>query len=326
MKQRYYIGCDLGGTNIKAGVVDMQVERVLATESTPTLSHEGPEAVLKRISKISQSVVNKAGLNWAEIGGMGMSTPGRLDMEKGETLFLPNLISNWVHIPVTRILQEQMGKPVYLLNDARAITYGEWAYGAGKGADCMLCLAIGTGIGGGVVMNNRLVLTQGGSAGELGHMTIDVNGPLCGCGNYGCVESFASGPAIAAMGVKAVVQGQSTKIGELAGYDLNKITPFLIARAAESGDRVAKQIFETAGACIGVAVMNAALVVGPQRVVITGGVAAAGDLLLDPIRREVKSRMVVMDPKGIEILQGTLGDEAGIIGTAIWAAKRGGLD
>ncbi len=325
MAYQYYVGCDLGGTNIKAGLVDMQTGKVVATKGAKTRSYEGPEKVIKRIGKTIQQLVSENNYSWGTIGGVGVSAPGRLDIEKGETVFMTNLPTHWINIPLAAKLEAILNKPVYLLNDVRAITYGEWAFGAGRGVDCMLCFAIGTGIGGGVVINNQLVLNQGGSAGELGHIVIDVHGPPCGCGNHGCVESLASGPAIAALGLKRVVQGQATAIGEMAGYDLNKITPYLIAKAAEAGDPIALEIWETVGEYMGIAIQNAALVIGPRKVVVTGGVAAAGDLLLKPIRRTLKQRMTVMDADQIEVVRGDLGDEAGIIGMAVWAAKGGRL-
>ncbi|NLI44925.1 MAG: ROK family protein [Chloroflexi bacterium] len=325
MHTQYYVGCDLGGTNIKAGLVDLNTGKVIASKDTKTLSYLGHEAVISRIANLITDMVSEAGFEWSQIGGVGLSAPGRLDVEKGLTSFIPNFPGHWIDVPIKALLESHLKLPVYIMNDVRAITYGEWAFGAGKGVDCMLCFAIGTGIGGGVVINNQLVLNQGGTAGELGHITVDFNGPRCGCGNYGCVETFASGPAIAAMGLKAVVQGQATKIGELVNYDLNKITAHVIATAAEAGDEVALSIWNTAGAYIGVAIMNAALVVGPKRVVVTGGVAAAGELLLRPIREEVRRRMLIMPADQIEIVPGELGNDAGIIGLAVWAAHKGDL-
>jgi putative hydrolase of the HAD superfamily len=143
--------------------------------------------------------------------------------------------------------------PVRLLNDARAITLGEWKFGAGRGVDTLACFAIGTGIGSGLVINGTLHLGIGGTAGELGHQTIDFNGPLCGCGNHGCLEAYASGPAIAAMGIKAVIQGQTTTIGALVDHDLNRITSQVVSQAASQGDRVAIDIYAQAGEYIGIA-------------------------------------------------------------------------
>lgn len=186
----------------------------------------------------------------------------------------------------------------------------------------MACFAIGTGIGGGLVINNQLVLGIGDTAGELGHITVDDNGPLCGCGNHGCVEAYASGPAIAALGLKAVTQGLTTCIGEIAGYDLNKITPELIAQAAHEGDTLAQHIYQQAGHYLGVAVAKLLVSVGPRIVVIGGGVARAGDLLLDPIRQTVRERVKMMPVDQVQIVPASLGVNAGIIGSAVWASHR----
>lgn len=183
----------------------------------------------------------------------------------------------------------------------------------------MACFAIGTGIGGGLVIDGKLHLGIGGTGGELGHQSIDMNGPLCGCGSRGCLEVFASGPAIAAMGIKAVVQGLTTKIGELVDYDLNRITPKSIYKAAIQGDELAREIYEQAGFYIGVAVSNTLAAIGPRKVVIGGGVAQAGDLLLEPIRRTVKERVHIMPVDQVEIVPAQLGPNAGLIGAALWA-------
>ncbi len=184
----------------------------------------------------------------------------------------------------------------------------------------MAVFAIGTGIGGGLVLNGQLHLGIGGTGGELGHTTIDFNGPRCGCGNHGCLEAYASGPAIAAMGMKAVTQGLTTRIADLCENDLNRITPELIAKAAQQGDEIAKDIFERAGLYLGIAAANMCVAIGPRRIIIGGGVAQAGDLLLDPIRRTIKSRVTVMPVDQVEVVPSQLGNNAGVIGVACWAA------
>jgi glucokinase len=211
--------------------------------------------------------------------------------------------------------------PTALLNDVRSITNGEWRFGAGRGVDTVAVFAIGTGIGGGLVINGRLHLGIGGTGGELGHITIDFNGPRCGCGKYGCLEAFASGPAIAAMGLKAVVQGLTTRIADLCEYDLNRITPKLIAQAAEAGDEIALDIYEKAGFYLGVTAANVCVAVGPRRIIIAGGVSRAGDLLLNPMRRTLRERVSVMPIDQVEVVQSQLGDNAGVIGVADWAAN-----
>ena len=157
-------------------------------------------------------------------------------------------------------------------------------------------------------------------------MTIDFNGPRCGCGNYGCLEAYASGPAIAAMGMKAVAQGLTTNIGELCDYDLNRITPELIAQAAESGDEIANDIYDKAGFYLGIAAANICAAIGPRRIIMAGGVAQAGNLLLDPMERTMRERVQVMPVEKVEIVLAELGVNAGVIGAALWAAKGGRRD
>lgn len=316
-----YVGCDLGGTNLRAAIVDVESGNVLYSMSVPTLAREGHDAVMKRMADLFLQVIKSAGMQKTDIGGIGIGVPGVLDLEKGETLFLPNLAGTWPHVALKAVIEELTGLPTALLNDVRSITNGEWCFGAGRGVDTVAVFAIGTGIGGGLVLNGQLHLGIGGTGGELGHTTIDFNGPRCGCGNHGCLEAYASGPAIAAMGLKAVTQGLTTKIADLCRNDLNLITPKLIWQAALDGDEIARDIYERAGFYLGIAAANVCVAVGPRRIIIAGGVAQAGDLLLAPIRRTLREHVTVMPVDQVEVVQSQLGDNAGMIGVACWAAS-----
>ena len=316
-----YIGCDLGGTNLRAAIVDVEHGSVLHQMSIPTLAREGQEAVMASMADLCLQLIQSSGVTKEEIGGIGIGVPGVLDLEKGETLFLPNLPGTWPHVPLRDRITKLTGLPTALLNDVRAMTNGEWRFGAGRGVDTLAVFAIGTGIGGGLVINGQLYLGMGGTGGELGHITIDFNGPRCGCGNYGCLEAFASGPAIAAMGIRAVAQGMSTRIGDLCAYDLNCITPELIAQAARQDDEIALDIYERSGFYLGVAAANICVALGPRRIIIAGGVAQAGNLLLNPIRRTLHERVTAMPIEQVEIVLSELGDHAGVIGVAHWAAS-----
>ena len=316
-----YIGCDLGGTNLRAAIVDVERGFVLHQMSRPTLAREGHEAVMKRMAELCLQLIQSSGVTKEEVGGIGIGVPGVLDLEKGETLFLPNLPGTWPHVPLRDTIMKLCGLPTSLLNDVRSITNGEWQFGAGRGVDTLAVFAIGTGIGGGLVINGQLHLGIGGTGGELGHTTIDFNGPRCGCGNYGCLEAYASGPAISAMGIKVVSQGLTTRIGDLCEYDLNRITPELIAKAAHQGDDIATDIYEQAGFYLGIAAANICVAIGPRRIIIGGGVAQAGDLLLDPIRRTLNERVTTMPIEQVEVVKSELGNDAGVIGVACWAAK-----
>ena len=317
-----YIGCDLGGTNLRAAIVDVENGSVESHQSIATLAREGHDKVMARMGDLFLGLIQSSGLSPADIGGIGIGVPGVLDLEKGETLFLPNLPGTWRHVPLRNTVSARTGLPTALLNDVRSITYGEWAFGAGKGVDTVAVFAIGTGIGGGLVINGKLHLGIGGTGGELGHTIIDFNGPRCGCGNYGCLEAYASGPAIAAMGLKAVTQGLTTSIGQLCGYDLNRITPELIARAAQEGDDIAQEIYERAGFYLGVAAASLCAALGPRRIVIAGGVANAGTLLMDPIKRTLVERVHIMPVEQVEVVPAQLGENAGVIGSALWAFHR----
>ncbi len=318
-----YIGCDLGGTNLRAGVVDTRTGAVSHLTSVPTLAREGHDAVMARMGQLFLDVIAASGLHSEDFGGIGIGVPGVVDLQKGEVLFLPNLPGTWPHVPLQERITALTGLPVRILNDVRSITFGEWRFGAGRGADTMACFAVGTGVGGGLVINQRLYLGMGGTAGELGHQTIDFNGPRCGCGNRGCLEAYASGPALAALGARAVMQGLTTSIGELVEYDLNRITPEVIAQAARQGDEIARSIYDQVGMYLGVAVANVIVMLTPERVVIGGGVARAGDLLLDPIRRTAFDRAAMMGPQErVAIVPAELGNNAGVIGVALWAEEK----
>jgi len=316
-----YVGCDLGGTNIKAGLVDISTGEVLLDRNTPTMAQEGPDYVIDRMGDVIQNLISDSEYDHNQVKGLGVSAPGLLNFETGQTKFLPNFPGHWRGVPLKDTLQNRLNLPVSILNDVRAITYGEFSFGAGMGVDRMACFAIGTGIGGGLVIGGELLLGFDGTAGELGHQTMDIHGPRCGCGNRGCLEAFASGPAIASMGEKAVRQGLTTKIAELVDYDLNKITPKIIAQAAQMGDEIAQEIWDTAGHYLGTGIANICVTVGPEVVVLAGGVSAAGDLLLDPIEKTIQERVYVMPKEKVSIVVSELGSDAGILGMAKWASE-----
>jgi glucokinase len=321
---KIYVGCDLGGTNIKAGLVNIEDGHVLISDSIPTLARQGSEAVLERMAEHITDLINQSGVDKDTIGGVGISAPGMIDLDTNTTEFLPNLYSEWHGVPVGERMQSYLNLDIDMLNDVRAITYGEWAFGAGRGVDSMACFAIGTGVGGSLVVNNRLVLGIGGTAGELGHQTVDLNGPICGCGNRGCIEVFASGPAIAAEAARGVRQGWNTKIADLIDHDLNQLTAEVVAQAAEMGDEFAIEVWNRAGSYLGIGVANILTSVGVKRVVIGGGVAKAGEFLLEPIRREVQKRVFLVPVEKVEILPAKLGTDAGIVGMAAWSAGKHG--
>jgi glucokinase len=251
-----------------------------------------------------------------------VGVPGYINPQQGTTLLVPNLPGPWRGLPAGPLLQEQTGLPTALINDARAFVLAEATQGAGRGAHAVLGLTIGTGIGGGIAIDGRLHLGIDGSAGEAGHQTIDPNGPPCNCGNCGCLEAFASGPAIAALGMKAVAHGATTRIGELVGHDLNRITPETIRQAAEQGDAVAREILARAGGYLGIGVANLVTILSPNRVILGGSVANLGRWLFEPVLHELRRRVHAVPVERVEVVPAALGADAGLVGAAVWAAQQ----
>jgi glucokinase len=311
------VGIDLGGTKIAAAVYDGRTQTLSGQTVVPTRGQEGPDGVLKQIGELVRMVCERADVPLAAIGGVGVGMPATFDLEKGQTLLLPNIPGDWWGKPVVSILQADLDRPVALVNDARSFTLAEATLGAGRGYECVFGLTLGTGIGGGIAINGKLHLGLSGSAGEVGHHSIDFQGVPDGSGNPGGWEAYASGPAIAAMGVKAVMQGITTQIGGLVNYDLNRITPGVILQAAEQGDAIARDILRTAGEYIGAGLSNVIIILAPHCVVIGGGVAELGEWILEPMRASIARRCKTVPVDQIAIKRAALGAQAGVIGAAL---------
>jgi glucokinase len=313
-----YAGVDLGGTNIKAACADEQ-GNVLVEDRVATDSHEGPEAVLHRIADLVLTLADRAGGRPACVG---VGVPGLVDVKTGVTRYLPNMPTKWQQVPAGETLARLIGCPVRLLNDVRTATLGELVFGRGQSVGSMVLLALGTGIGGGIVFDGKLRLGPVGAAGELGHMTIIPDGHLCGCGNRGCLETLVSGPAIAAEGVRLLETGLAPELHRLVDGDAGKVTPLEMKLAAEAGDQTVQDAIRSAANYLGIGVANLIVAVHPDLVVIGGGVANLGAMLIDQVRLTVtqRVRMVPLDTVRIEL--SALGERAGILG-AIALASRG---
>lgn len=319
-----YVGIDMGGTTIN--VVGLAASgQVLARDQVPTLAQEGPEAVIGRLINLIEAISGSL-RNQSTVAGIGVAVAGVVDKDTGTLLVLPNFPGSWRGVTLGPRLQQRFSMPTFILNDARAATFGEKAFGAGRKSRNMVMLTLGTGIGGGIIIENDLYFGSEGHAGEVGHQTVDLEGPLCGCGNKGCLEALASGPAIASMAIRAVKQGMTTKIRDMVGNDLNKIDPKVVSDAAYAGDAVAISIIETAGTYIGTGVANLIVVLNPDTVVIGGGVAQAGEMLFRAIENAVNQRVCIFGGgRGlVRIVPAELGREAGAIGAAAWAMRQAG--
>lgn len=316
-----FLGVDLGGTSIKMALANDQGE-ILVREPIPTASHAGPEKVLQNIVAHARTLQAKLPNDSAALAGVGVGVPGLVDIESGTTKFLPNFPTQWRDVPAARTIGDGLKCPVRLLNDVRTATLGELRFGHGKDQPdlSMVFFAIGTGVGGGVVIDGKLRLGPLGSAGELGHQTIKLDGPRCGCGNRGCLEVLASGPAIAAEGVRLMLMGHAPALFELVQGNANQVTTREMATAAEH-DKSVREAITNAATYIGIAAANVVTAIHPDMVVLGGGVAEVGDLLIDRVREVIAKRVGMFPTDSVQVVRSQLGDQAGLMGAIALAAK-----
>ena len=292
-----HLGLDLGGTNVKCAVIEIgdSGPSVLATASSPNASEHGPDQVLRRVAELGRETLDG---RVADSAGLGL--PGHFDAEAGAGVLLPNLRGDWRGRPIAAPVGDALGIPVRLVNDSRALTLAELRLGAGRGARDLVCVALGTGVGGGVVIGGRLHLGLA-HAGEIGHQTVEPEGPPCGCGNRGCLDRMAGAGAIAGYAGTATVADA--------------------VDAARAGDERARAAFERAAGYVGLALSNAIVLLWPERVVVGGGVAEAGELLFEPLRKVVAERACVAPVERMPIVPAALGPAAGAVGAALWAVE-----
>jgi glucokinase len=252
--------------------------------------------------------------------GVGIGSPGPLDTKKGIVILTPNL--GWTNMPLRDRIAEGVNLPAVLDNDANCAIYGEWWRGAARGVQDVVGLTIGTGIGGGIVLGGEIYHGASDAAGEIGHMTIEADGRLCNCGNHGCLEAYASGPAIAARAIEGIVAGAKTGLPQYVGGDLSKITAQVVYEAANDGDAYALKVVRETAELLGAGVASIVNIFNPEVVVICGGVTQAGDKLFGPLTAEVHHRAFKPAWEVCRILPGTLTGTAGVYGAAAVFMKR----
>jgi len=301
------VGIDLGGTFIKFGLVG-QDGSILKQGRKESGGEKGRGEVLLRIEEAVREALSGARLS--EIKGVGIGTPGLVDNE-GTVFLAPNL-PDWNNIPLAKIFREKFNLPVKVENDVNTITWGEYLFGSGKDFQTIVCITLGTGLGGGVVVNGKLLRGGNYSAVELGHITINAEGPRCGCGNKGCVESYVGSARIVAKAKKYLKKNRSSIIPKLVDNDLKKITPKIISEACRRGDRLAARIWEETGTDVGVMLASLVNIFNPEAIIIGGGVAQAGKPLFSAVKKEIIKRAFPLLSKNIKILPASLGQESGI--------------
>ena len=292
-----HLGLDLGGTNIKTVVLstaDANAER-LFEDIIPTQADDGPDAVASALAAAAESA-----RDCCDVTTLGV--PGHFDRGTGEVVLFPNLVGPWEGYPLRQRLEDATGLSAWMVNDARAFTLAEGTLGAGRGCQTLACFTLGTGVGGGIMIDGRLHRGAFGVAGELGHQTIVPDGPLCGCGNRGCVEALTKADALVALAGKSSADE--------------------VFAAAAAGETRSAEAVSTVAGYLALGLTNVVTILGPDRIVVGGGIADAGELLFEPLRKAVKERVTLVPTDGIDIVPAELGNFAGAVGAAVAGAIR----
>jgi glucokinase len=316
--KRWIVGVDLGGTNIVVGVLPLNGGNgeVLALRENKTEAIKGAKFVVDRIVQMVEDAIAEVasanGGSKADFAGIGIGSPGPLNRKTGTIINTPNL--GWRNFPLRDLISNAVGLPAQLDNDANCATYGEWWLGAGKSVDNLVGFTLGTGIGGGIVLNGEIFHGVSDVAGEMGHMTLDYTGRKCNCGNYGCLEAYASGPAIALRAVEGIEAGAESVLPDLVNGRLEDITAATVYEGAVLGDAYSNEVMIETAKFLGTGIANIVNILNPEMVVIAGGVTRAGDHLFVPLRAEVRRRAFKSAQEACQIVPAQLVGTAGVIG------------
>ena len=318
-KREYFVGVDLGGTKILAGVFTPQL-KCLGKVKMSTKPERGPEGVLERVARCVQAVVDECDLHMDNVKAMGIGAPGAIDPEEGRMIFAPNL--KWENVPLKKALEKQLDLPVFAENDCNVCGLGVYETELDPKPRSMVGIFLGTGIGGGIVLDGKPWSGFNRTAGEIGHMVLDVNGPKCGCGNKGCFEALASRTALFRRIQTAVKDGQKTVLTDMLGPEMTDMRSGDIRKALRRGDKFIEQIVEEAAEYTGIAVANVINLINPEVIVLGGGVMdQLADDMMAIIVETAKDYALPGTAKGIEIIASKLGDDAGITGAAVLAKR-----
>jgi len=300
MSKRVKIGIDLGATRIKMALVDHRGRVSYRREVETPLNVKRPELISSLVNNI-RGILKESGLKKKNIVGIGIGVPGHVDSEKGIVRYFPN-IKGWEGVPLKSILQARLGIKVALDNDVNAMTLGEYRFGAGRGVENLVCLTLGTGVGGGLIINGEIYRGSTMCAGEVGHIPINEKGPRCNCGGIACIERY--------IGNRYVLDRSKKALGK-------KITLERVDILAKQGNKKAKAIWEDVGRKLGIALTGVVNLLNPDLIVVGGGVSKAGELILRPLRQEIRARAMKDQAKHVKVVRARLGDNAGIIGASL---------
>ncbi|MFC0211858.1 ROK family glucokinase [Paenibacillus chartarius] len=308
---KIYVGVDIGGTTIKVGLCDEE-GNLTHTYEGPTDADQGPDTVLDRIAEYVKKIVEQSSYTWEQVGGIGIGIAGFMDIPEGFVKLSPNF-PGFRNVPVKKTLEAKLGKTVKIDNDANVAALGEAWGGAGRGISNIVAFTLGTGVGGGIIIRDKIYQGATGMAGELGHMAIvpDIEAIKCGCGQTGCLETVSSATGIVRMAKEAVERGETTSLSELERIEAKDVFD-----AAKAGDEVALRTVNRAAYYLGRSMATVAVVVNPKRFIVGGGVSKAGDILFEPIRETFRKYAPEAAQEGVDIVPATLGNNAGVVGAA----------
>jgi len=307
---------DMGATHVSIALADFTA-RILQEIEYPFDIKQGPEACLEEADQKLRKLIESHHLLLSNLAAVGVGVPGPVIKEAGMVVS-PPIMPGWDHYPIRATLEKKWGCPVTLNNDAELGALGEWAYGAGRGEKNLAYIKVGSGIGAGLILNQQIYGGTTGAAGEIGHLTIEENGPLCNCGNHGCLEAFAGGYAIANQAKILVKSGVTTLLAEIP---LDQITAVDVADAAQRGDLHAQEILKRSGTYIGIALAGLVNLLNPSIIIIGGGVTEAGDIFTNPIRQAVRDRAMRASGQGVQITTAMLGHRSLMIGALVQATN-----
>jgi len=308
----YIVGVDLARSGIHAILTDLNARILNRVSADSSLSHP-IEVTLEHLLDILSQLIQGSQVEQDKIMGIGIGSPGPLSSSKGLLISPPNF-KGWKNVPLKQIVEERFDIPTYVDNDANACALAEKWFGGGQSYDNFVYVAVGTGVGAGVIIDGNLYRGADDIAGELGHTTVDINGPRCDCGNYGCLELYTSGPAIVAKAGQALAYGHPSMILDLADGQLDTVTLSMVIEAGQQGDKLAQEILKETGRYLGVGIVNVINLFNPEAVFIGREVSLAGDLLIDPVREMVAKRAFSVAAERVKILPAKLKENAPVIG------------
>jgi glucokinase len=308
------LGIDMGGTGIKMGLVNPS-GKLVKTYRFSTPAKKDPEQVVGLVAEQANTLIDMVGAK--NIQGIGVGCAGDVDPVSGVIRISPNL--HWNQVPLKALLSRRLRRPILVDNDANVAAWAAYVVEARRKVRNLVCITVGTGVGGGLVIDGRLYHGATGSAGEIGHMTLFPEGVPCNCGNQGCIERYIGAKAMAAEAQRAIGSGENTLITKLIHHDLSKLTPELISQAARQKDRLAGQLWEEAGERLGVTLASIVNLLNPEWIVLAGGLSRAGKLLLDPLRRTILKRSFPTAARAVKLVISKLDQDLGIVGAGLLA-------